>query len=269
MLWKSFLLLFVFAFILYAQDKTVYTKFEQSDHRIDVYLVNTNLFHITCKVDLTFTSKKHNDSKNILKSFNYNSKTKIASFPLSEGKYKIASHYKWSLGTMDAVHTSNYLYRLPYAINTIQTVTQGFNGKATHHGESQYAVDFDLKKGTKVYAARDGIVVKIKEDSSKVGKTKSFARFSNYITLRQPDNTYATYGHLKKNGVVVKVGDKVSRGQHIGYSGNTGYSTGEHLHFVVYKSKDHEKRYSLPMKFISNGTTINNPLKGHKYKATN
>lgn len=269
MMLKFIFIFFIVLNFLNADDKSVLTFIEENQKDVAVYLHNKNPFHITCKINLELESKNLNDKKTILKSFDYNSKTKIATFPRPQGKFKIKSNYTWSLGTINAVHTSDYLYRLPYALNSVQMVTQGFNGKSTHFGQSQYAVDFDLLSGTKVFAARDGIVVKTKEDSNKSGPTKQFNKFANYITIRHPDNTYATYGHLKRNGVVVKVGQKVKRGQHIGYSGNTGYSTGAHLHFVVFKAKDHQSRTSLPIKFISNGKIIQEPIQGQRYKATN
>lgn len=267
-MWKILIIIFLLLSSLYGQ-KSVHTLIQEKPDSIDIHLINKNFFHVTCKLTLTIESSTTNLKKTILNSYDYKSSTKVYSFKKPEGKYKVSSHYQWVLGTMNAKHMSDYLYRLPFALNTFQRVTQGFNGKKTHFGQSQYAVDFDLKKGTKVYAARDGIVVKTKSDSTKSGSTKNFNRFANYITIRHPDNTYATYGHLKKNGVVVTVGQRIKRGQHIGYSGNTGYSTGEHLHFIVFKAKDHKSRTSLPIKFISNGKIIHKPIKGKRYKATN
>lgn len=52
------------------------------------------------------------------------------------------------------------------------------------------------------------------------------------------DNTWAIYVHLKVNGVAVTEGQRVNVGDLIGYSGNTGNSTGPHLHFAVYKAQE-------------------------------
>ena len=49
---------------------------------------------------------------------------------------------------------------------------------------------------------------------------------------------YTLYAHMKYGSVTVKVGDRVSRGQVIGYMGNTGYSFGAHLHFEVRNEND-------------------------------
>lgn len=55
----------------------------------------------------------------------------------------------------------------------------------------------------------------------------------NYISVQHSDGSVAHYRHLKKDGVLVKEGDEVAKGQKIGYSGNTGYSAFPHLHFEV------------------------------------
>src|SRR6185295_3881569 len=52
---------------------------------------------------------------------------------------------------------------------------------------------------------------------------------------KSTDGTLGHYVHLKKAGCQVHIGDKVTVGQWIGLSGNTGYSTGPHLHFAVFK----------------------------------
>jgi len=123
------------------------------------------------------------------------------------------------------------------------------------------------KIGTKLYAAREGIVVKTKSDSNKRGDTKEFAKYGNHITIEHNDNTFATYYHLKKNGVGVKVGQRVKRGQKIGYSGNTEFSRGPHLHFAVFKAVSVKSTKSLPIRFASIKGIVNNPKIGASYIA--
>jgi Peptidase family M23 len=72
---------------------------------------------------------------------------------------------------------------------------------------------------------------------------------------------------LKKGGNVVKVGDKVNTGDLIGHSGNTGFTSGPHLHFSVFKTKSGRERLSLPVKFKTadeSGLTL---VGGRTYKA--
>lgn len=71
--------------------------------------------------------------------------------------------------------------------------------------------------------------------------------YGNYVKIRHDNGMYTLYAHMKYNSVNVKVGQRVSRGQVIGYMGNTGYSFGAHLHFEVRNEND---QYVDPTAFI-------------------
>lgn len=75
--------------------------------------------------------------------------------------------------------------------------------------------------------------------------------FYNSFAMNNPYGTVATYAHLKKDGALVEIGDQVYAGQVIGFSGNTGYSTFPHLHFVVLKGKQ-----SIPIRFRNQYTIL-------------
>ncbi|MBC7474599.1 MAG: M23 family metallopeptidase, partial [Candidatus Sericytochromatia bacterium] len=139
-------------------------------------------------------------------------------------------------GIMSAKHDNNYIYSLPYKSGESYKIIQGFNGKYTHVGEQKYALDFGLPQGTEIRAARDGVVVGIKSDSSTSGWGEKYAKFANYIYVQHSDGTFGGYIHLKKDGVKVELGQKVKVGDIIGLSGNTGWTDGPHLHFWVYKA---------------------------------
>jgi len=106
-----------------------------------------------------------------------------------------------------------------------------------HTGRLKYAVDFIIPEGTPIKAAFDGIVVDIKQNSDIGGYDNSFDKLGNYIEIKHPDDEYSIYEHIRKDGSLVKVGDKVKTGQVIGYSGNTGWMAhlGPHLHFDIPK----------------------------------
>jgi len=263
-----YILVLILLFSTINAKKIVFSKLETKNHKIYIYFINNNIFDITAKVNIILKTKNNTIQKTIIKSFKPHSKTLIYTKKQPKYSFKYNSKYTWVMGSKDAKHNNRYLYRLPYALNTKQKVTQGFHGKTTHKGESLYAVDFGLKEGTKIFASRGGIVVQIKDDSSKHGFSKKFSKYANFITIKHNDNTYATYAHLKKNGVKVKVGQSIHRGDFIGYSGNTGYTSGPHLHFIVFKPKDYKSRRSIPIKFISQGRAIINPLVGKYYIAT-
>lgn len=87
-------------------------------------------------------------------------------------------------------------------------------------------IDISAPVGTPVYAAADGIVVK--SEYVKNG-------YGNLIVIKHRDDITTYYGHLSK--LIAKSGDKVSKGDLIGNVGNTGRSTGPHLHFEVRKGQ--------------------------------
>jgi murein DD-endopeptidase MepM/ murein hydrolase activator NlpD len=121
--------------------------------------------------------------------------------------------------------------------------------------------------GTKIYASRGGIVVMTKDDGYRSGPNRGFAEEANHITIKHEDGTYGKYVHLKLNGVAVKIGDIVNRGDFLGYSGNTGFTNGPHLHFVVFTGKDSKSRTSIPIKFIAQSGFVIVPIVGNRYTA--
>ncbi len=103
------------------------------------------------------------------------------------------------------------------------------------HKVYPYSIDFIVEPGTPIKAAADGIVIDSKADSNRGGSARSYEKYENFVEIRHGDE-YSYYGHLKKNGVRVKIGDRVRAGQIIGYSGSTGWLANlqePHLHFMV------------------------------------
>lgn len=97
-------------------------------------------------------------------------------------------------------------------------------------GVGLYAIDFGIPIGTPLIAARAGTVVAI-EDRFADGNDKDLEE--NFVMVRHADGTIARYIHLKKGGVLVKMGEEVRQGQRIALSGNSGQTGGAHLHFDV------------------------------------
>jgi murein DD-endopeptidase MepM/ murein hydrolase activator NlpD len=89
-----------------------------------------------------------------------------------------------------------------------------------------------IPEGTEVYAAADGVVTALKDDSKIGGPDPKYLYEGNYIVITHNGES-TEYEHLKYKGIVVKIGDIIKQGQLIGYSGNTEYSRGPHLHFEV------------------------------------
>ncbi|MEO7308615.1 MAG: M23 family metallopeptidase [Ferruginibacter sp.] len=126
---------------------------------------------------------------------------------------------------------NSYVYYLPFAKGSKFLLIQAYNSKMSHTRE--LSLDFKMKSGTKICAARDGIVIAIKENSDVGGLNNNYLNDGNHIIIRHEDGSVAMYWHLQKDGVVVNAGDSVRKGQLIGYSGNTGYTAFPHLHFQV------------------------------------
>lgn len=131
-------------------------------------------------------------------------------------------------------------------------IEQGYGGSFSHADpENRYAVDFAAAIGTPVQAARDGVVMQVESDFDNAGlKLEKYGGRANLIRILHDDGSMAVYAHLKTEGVLVRVGQRVRAGQQIGLSGNTGFTTGPHLHFAVQVNRG-MRLESLPFKMAS------------------
>lgn len=146
------------------------------------------------------------------------------------------SHYLYYGDITKKTYDENFEYYLPYPKGKEYEIYQGYNGKFSHKDE--FALDFSLEVGDTITAARGGIVIYVEESNSKACTLPNCDSYSNYITIYHDDGSFSEYVHLKKNGSLVEVGQQISIGEKIGLSGNTGYSTGPHLHFECFYPTD-------------------------------
>lgn len=166
---------------------------------------------------------------------------------------------RYLLGDTDS-EIAPTLLSLPFPAGKSYSIIQGYNGTYSHQGGySRYSIDFSLKQGDTVCAADTGFVVGVIKDYSKHGTTSEWRGFSNFITLYHPHSgVFTQYSHLKQNGALVKVGDRVKQGMPIGLSGKTGWTTIEHLHFnVLMPVDDMDGLKSIPTSFTEGYTGEN------------
>ena len=158
--------------------------------------------------------------------------------------------YVYLPGDPAAQPDSGTTYRLPYAVGTNQTITQAYPVSATHQTrDSMHAVDFSMRVGSDVMAARDGVVFDVAADNFKGGPDAAeYADLANLVRILHDDGTFAVYAHLNWNTIRVKPGDRVVAGQYIADSGNTGFSSGPHLHFAVLRNLGMRVE-SVPVRF--------------------
>ncbi len=173
--------------------------------------------------------------------------------------------YKWHYGVVDARPDLDYAYALPYKRNTSHVMIQGFNGEFSHKGK--YAIDWEMPEGTAICAARGGVVIAVTEKYNVGGQYEELTKKANYIEILHNDGSIGRYAHLKKNGARVSVGQRVKRGQVIGWSGNTGYSGGPHLHFEVVVLTRRLDYKSIPIVFRTREEHSAQLREGERYTA--
>ena len=130
-------------------------------------------------------------------------------------------------------------YRLSASFNQAGGMWQ-----STHSGQ-----DFAVASGTDVVAAHGGTVVKAGGNGAGDGPA-----YGNAIVIRHGNGTYSQYAHLSR--IDVRIGQVVATGQHIARSGNTGNSSGPHLHFEIRTSANYGSAVD-PVAFLrSKGVTV-------------
>jgi murein DD-endopeptidase MepM/ murein hydrolase activator NlpD len=158
---------------------------------------------------------------------------------------------------------TSYVYALPYEEGKTYRMVQGYFSSFTH--KERAALDFKMKRGSKICAARDGVVIRAKEDGDRGGLKRKYRPYGNYVIIQHSDSSRAGYWHLQKEGVLVNVGDTVKKGQVIALSGKTGYSFMPHLHFLVWSSDAKRQWRQVATRFqTSKGIRYLRPLRRYR-----
>lgn len=186
--------------------------------------------------------------------------------PAGQGQWSYRYRYNWMTGARGG-RPDGTVYRLPFTEGAGYRLSQGHRGAFSHQAGTinEYALDFTMPEGTPVLAARDGVVVSVRQDSDHGGADEKFKQCANYVAIRHADGTCAEYFHLQKGGARVRLGDTVRAGQVIALSGNTGFSTTPHLHFVVFRTLDGQNRESLKVSLANAAGTPLALVQGRTY----
>ncbi|MDY6844750.1 MAG: M23 family metallopeptidase, partial [Thermodesulfobacteriota bacterium] len=143
---------------------------------------------------------------------------------------------KWNtLPSVLPVKTDNYWFSSGFGWRK-----SPFTGLRHFHS----GLDISAKRGTPIIATADGIVSSVKHEGP-LGKTVRIRHNAQYSTV---------YGHMLK--YAVKRGKSVKRGQIIGYVGNTGRSTGYHVHYEVKKNRKSINPFNYILNTKKSGTLI-------------
>ena len=163
------------------------------------------------------------------------------------------------------INFEQHVYLLPFPKGVSSRIYQGWNSRFSHTQNHQYAVDFLLDKNTPVLAARAGVVSKTQGTFTEGANKQSLLNKANYIIVDHGDGTFAEYFHLAPQSLKVKVGERIEANQHIALSGETGFATVPHLHFMVFKRNLNQEKLSLPVLFESSEGPRTLLKKGGKY----
>lgn len=250
-------------------DSGVRVTTVQTDDHFEVVVENNNPYDITLTLTLSGENFRSPRGTSFQEVYRPDSRTvAMMVYPNEAGRsVSIRTDYEWFMGDVRARHNNAYVYALPFGRGMEFILGQGYDGEFSHSGKSRFALDFMMPVGTPVYAAREGVVINVKEDSNRGGPSRDFMDQSNYIVIRHDDGTLGEYAHFRQNGVLVEPGQRVRKGEQIGFSGNTGFSSGPHLHFMVTKVTSDGSSQSLPFRFRARQGLVTNPVEGEAYRS--
>lgn len=248
---KNYLLL---AFLLIASLSKAAPKvkvyFEKVENGFKIYADNDEFSPVSIKIDFTVTNLNIDGGNNNVYVVDAKDKKQLLTTLKASKRgvaYKFTYKYQTNYGKHDnKEYAHDYIYDLPFKTSDKFVINQGYNGTFSHQNEN--SLDFTMPIGTEIMAVREGVVIKVIEKNNKNCEKEECKKYNNLIMIYHSDGTFAEYIHIKQNGSKVKVGDTVSKGQLIGYSGNVGWSTGPHLHLVIF-NQNLDNRETLKTKF--------------------
>lgn len=155
------------------------------------------------------------------------------------------SRWTWMPGTLGSGDKKNVLnpFKPPGKVRFGEDMGE------THRGPDKYGYDFIAPLHTPVYAMEDGIVARVIDHYLEAHQDKKRKDENNVIEVVHADGTVARYSHLHPKSALVRPCDKIKAGDQLAQSGNTGYSSGPHLHVDIYRPRSGESYTTLPLTF--------------------
>lgn len=253
-----FILLLAITFNNYAQNGNypINIYYENTGEGAIVYVDNDGYCPYTVDLVMDLTNMVSDRGSQLTEVIPVNAKKyRIAEITIKDKTKGSGFNFRSVIFLGDAIHEPSleHIYRLPFKDGESYVMSQGYNGDFSHQGKN--SLDFTMPEGTRICAARDGIVITVKDDSNRGCPNKRCMDDANNIVIYHEDGTFSEYAHLKKRGSKVQTGQIVKEGEVIGLSGNTGFTSGPHLHFEVYYFNKTEK-ITVPTKFKIDGNQI-------------
>ncbi|VVP16343.1 hypothetical protein PS874_03466 [Pseudomonas fluorescens] len=215
-------------------ERQVYLDIKKQKGMDSVYVRND--LYAPVEIELSFAGLKNVSgapSRPIRRVMPARSSIRLALLTATQAGRPLAytPRFQYSLGDPSDAAMA-YRYPLPWRGGPFR-LSQGANGQYSHFGaKSRYAMDIAMPEGTPIIAARGGVVVKTENNQTGRGTDPS----GNFVRVLHDDGTMGVYLHLKQGSVSVREGQGVGVGSELALSGNTGNSSGPHLHFVVQRN---------------------------------
>lgn len=167
-------------------------------------------------------------------------------------RYAYEYEYKWSVGPVLSWQAPGVTYQLPFPKGMSFQITQAEGCLRTSHNspEGWFAVDIGMPRGTPILAARGGMVFEAVSCHGEGRHDPDYIDRANLVRVMHDDGTIAEYVHLLRDSLKVAVGQPVAAGDCLGLSGNSGFTTGPHLHFGVQQKQGHDF-VSMPIDFVT------------------
>lgn len=247
--------------ILTVRKKIIETIAQLRDVKIE--LEDTRTEAIIARTELETLKSKLSDQKKIVDQNTAEKNKLLAQTKNNEANYQALVKDRLAKKDALAKEIDQYESQLKYILDASKLPKKGVlswpldsiyitSSFGSRWGSVHNGLDLRAAVGTPVKAAADGVVA----GTGDTDATCAGASFGKFILIKYDNGLASTYGHLSL--IKVSKGQKVTRGQIVGYSGNTGYSTGPHLHIGIYP-KDAVDVKTLPSKSCP-GKTLTQPI---------